>query len=159
MSRTVSTLLVLQCFLLLTTGHAGEERRISRLAWLEGRWQIERPRLVTMEEWLPAVGSTMLGIGRVVKSDSLVSYEVVIIRERGARFAYEAHPSRQEPTTFLSTVVTDSMVVFENLAHDFPQRIGYQRIGADSLYAWIEGPVRGTTKRNEFPYRRFTPTP
>ncbi len=96
----------------------------------------------------------MMGVGRVVKGDSVVDYEVVFIREHGSRFAYEAHPSGQETATFLSTVVTDTSIVFENLAHDFPQRIGYQRCGEDSVYAWVEGPSGGKTKRNEFPYRR-----
>ena len=29
--------------------------------------------------------------------------------------------------------------MFEDLLHDFPQRIGYRLIGPDSLLAWIEG--------------------
>jgi len=138
----------------LAAAASAEERPISRLAWLEGRWETARPRLVTQEQWLPPLGNTMMCIGRVVKSDCLVDYEVVIIREHGSRFAYEAHPLGQESATFLSTVVTDSTVIFENLAHDFPQRIGYQRFGADSLVAWVEGPSHGKTKRNEFAYRR-----
>lgn len=145
-------------WLCLTAGMAASfrepERPIHRLAWLAGRWENVRPMLLLEEMWLPAAGNTMMGMSRVVKGDSLVTYEVIILREHGARFAFEAHPEGQEPATFLSTVVTDSSIVFENLAHDFPRRIGYERIGADSLYAWIEGTVRGKVKRNEFPYRR-----
>jgi len=44
-------------------------------------------------------------------------------------------------------------VVFENLQHDFPQRVGYKRDG-DALLAWIEGPRNGQTRRIEFPYRK-----
>lgn len=152
---------IVLCGLLVATAAraADGDRPISRLAWLAGRWENVRPRMVMEESWLPAVGNTMLGVSRVVKSDSLIAYEVVIIREAGSRFAYEAHPSGQETTTFMSTVVNDSTVIFENPAHDFPQRIGYQRIGPDSLYAWIEGPVRGKVKRNEFPYQRFQESP
>jgi hypothetical protein len=46
------------------------------------------------------------------------------------------------------------MVVFENPKHDFPQKVGYQRDGADTLLAWIEGTDKGQTRRIEFPYRR-----
>ena len=49
---------------------------------------------------------------------------------------------------------TDSTVVFENRTHDFPQRVGYRKVGADSLLAWIEGERNGRTRRIEFPYRR-----
>jgi hypothetical protein len=41
-----------------------------------------------------------------------------------------------------------------NPAHDFPQRIGYLRRGADSLVAWIEGPGTSGVRRVEYPMRR-----
>lgn len=55
---------------------------------------------------------------------------------------------------FPASEVTDSSVVFENAEHDFPQRIGYRRVGGDSLVAWIEGTAGGKARRVEFPYRR-----
>jgi hypothetical protein len=149
-SRLVS---ILSLSLIAATASAGE-RTISRLAWLEGRWEMSKPGLVIQEQWMPALGNTMMCTGRVVKGDSLIDYEVVVLRQHGARFAYEAHPFGQETATFLSTTVTDSLVIFENLKHDFPQRVGYRRVGADSLLAWVEGPSKGKTKRNEFVYRR-----
>ena len=78
-----------------------------------------------------------------------------ILREDGARLAYEAHPADQAVTVFHSTVVTESSAVFENLEHDFPQRVGYERNG-DALTAYIEGPMNGQTRRIEFPYRRVS---
>jgi hypothetical protein len=68
--------------------------------------------------------------------------------------AYEAHPSGQPSAVFLSTTVTGSTVVFENLQHDFPQRVGYERKGSDRLLAWIEGTQNGQIRRVDFPYRR-----
>jgi hypothetical protein len=50
--------------------------------------------------------------------------------------------------------VGERSVVFENLRHDFPQRIGYERTAADRLLAWIEGPQDGQMKRIEYPYSR-----
>jgi len=131
-----------------------EVATLGRLAWLEGRWEMSRSGRIIQEEWLPALGNTMMCIGRVVNGDSLVDHEIVILRQHGSRLAYEAHPMGQQPATFLSTHISDNSVVFENLAHDFPQRIGYQRQGKDSLLAWVEGPSNGKTKRNEFAYRR-----
>ena len=97
----------------------------------------------------------MLGTSRTIRGDSLIDYEFVVLRQSGDRLAYEAHPSGQSPTTFLSASITDSAVTFENLQHDFPQRVGYNRRGADSLVAWISGPRGGTTRRMEFPYKRL----
>src|SRR5262245_7434345 len=99
-------------------------------------------------------GGIMIGMGRTVRDGRLVEYETVVIREEGNQLAYEAHPSGQSSAVFLANAVTDSMVVFENPKHDFPQKVGYQRDGADTLLAWIEGTDKGQTRRIEFPYRR-----
>ena len=50
--------------------------------------------------------------------------------------------------------VSDSAVIFENPAHDFPQRIIYRRRGADSLLARVEGMRGGRLRGLDFPYRR-----
>jgi hypothetical protein len=96
----------------------------------------------------------MLGTGRTIRRDSLIEYEFVVLREDGERLAYEAHPSGQAGATFKSISITDSSVTFENLANDFPQRVGYNRRGTDSVVAWISGPRGGATRRIDFPYKR-----
>jgi len=106
------------------------------------------------EQWMAPRGNTMLGMGRTVSGDRLIEYEVIVIRQEGDRFAYDAHPSGQAPAVFLSRNVTVTSIVFENPEHDFPQRIGYERSGDEGLLAWIEGPREGKTRRIEFPYRR-----
>lgn len=128
---------------------------IRAVAWLQGAWERVTPQQTVEEQWLAPRGNTMMGIGRTVKSDSLVEYEMIILRARGSQLVYEAHPSGQAPAEFRSKSVSDSSVVFENLEHDFPQRVGYELRGADSLIAWVEGPSKGKTKRVEFHYRRL----
>lgn len=127
---------------------------IRRLAWLKGCWEARNARRTIEEHWLAPRGHTMVNVGRTVRGDSLFEYELVVVREQGERFAYEAHPSGQPTATFLSIEASDSTVVFENREHDFPQRVGYRRVGRDSLLAWIEGTVKGNIRRVEFPYQR-----
>jgi len=124
------------------------------VAWLAGCWEMRTPSRLLEEHWTAPRGGSMLGVGRTVRGDTLVEYEFVVLREQGGVLAYEAHPSGQEAATFTQIQLTNSSVVFENRAHDFPQRVGYRRAAADSLVAWIEGTVKGTTQRIEFPYVR-----
>lgn len=93
-------------------------------------------------------------MSRTVREGSLVEYELVVLREEADRLAYHAHPSGQASAIFLSNSVSDSMAVFENSAHDFPQRVGYRCVRPDSLLAWIEGTIDGKARRVEFAYRR-----
>lgn len=99
-------------------------------------------------------GRSMVGVSRTVRDDSLIAFEVVVIREQGDSVIYEAHPSGQPTAAFHAVVVRDSAVVFENLDHDFPQRIGYHLGSPDSLLAFIEGIRNGSDRRAEFPYHR-----
>jgi hypothetical protein len=135
-------------------GAAAPAASIEQVRWLAGCWESAAPEKGVEEYWMAPRGKTMLGVGRTVRGEKLVEYELVLLREEGAKLAYEAHPSGQAPAVFLSREVGDSRVVFENLEHDFPQRVGYQLDGPDTLTAWIEGTSGGKTKRIDFPYKR-----
>ena len=137
-----------------TASAVPEPAGIQRVAWLQGCWEQASPERIVEEQWMAPRGKSMVGVGRTVRGDKLVEYELVVLREEGDRLAYEAHPSGQPSAVFLSSSVSDTSVVFENLGHDFPQRVGYQRSAPDSLLAWIEGSQKGKKRRIEFPYRR-----
>ena len=144
--------------LLIAPLEAAAAPQIQRLLWLGGCWEAVSSERAVEEHWMAPRGRSMVGVGRTVQGDTLVEFELVVIREQGDQLAYEAHPSGQPSAVFLSRTLTDSSVVFENLQHDFPQRIGYQRNGPNALLAWIEGSQQGKVRRIEFPYRRATCT-
>ena len=126
---------------------------IDDVAWLTGCWEYSSGSRTVEERWLAPRAHSMVNVGRTVQADKLVEYEMVLIREQEGRLAYEAHPSGQPSAAFMSRTVSNRELVFENLQHDFPQRVGYKRDG-DSLLAWIEGPRNGQIRRIEFPYRK-----
>jgi hypothetical protein len=138
----------------LVLGQLEPAPRIERVAWLQGCWAMDRGGRLVEEQWLAPRASSMLGVGRTTGGSTLVEYEMVLIRERGDQLSYEAHPSEQEPAVFMSTAIGDRSIVFENLKHDFPQRVGYERKAADQLIAWIEGPQNGQARRIDFKYDR-----
>lgn len=96
----------------------------------------------------------MLGTGRTVRDGKTVEHEFVLIRLQDGKLAYEAHPSGQSSNVFLASNVTGQRVVFEDPAHDYPQQVGYERKGPDALLAWVDGTIKGQSRRVEFPYRR-----
>jgi hypothetical protein len=130
------------------------DARVAQVAWLAGCWELTSGARVVEEQWTRPRGGLMLGVGRTVRGDSLVEYEQVRIFERGGRLVYGASPSGQAPAEFESTQLSDSAVTFENLGHDFPQRVMYRRPSADSLVARVEGMRRGQLRGIDFPYAR-----
>jgi hypothetical protein len=126
---------------------------IDRVSWLQGCWHTQRGEQIIDEQWMRPLGRSMLGVGRTVRGDELVEYELVVLREQADKLTYQAYPSGQPSAVFTSTVVGDGMIVFENAEHDFPQRIGYERKGTNMI-AWIAGTRDGREQRIEFPYKR-----
>ncbi len=90
----------------------------------------------------------------VLANGTVREYEHLRLALEGARLVYTARPSGQAEASFRSEVVTDSSFTVANPAHDFPRRIGYRRLGPNSLVAWIEGPGQSGTKRAEYPMKR-----
>jgi len=131
------------------------------MAWLQGCWRIDAGSRIVEEQWSAPRGGTLLGSSRTVRDGKTIEHEFVILRETAdGRLAYEVSPSGRAPTVFTSISLDDAGVVFENLQHDFPQRVAYQRKG-DDLLAWIEGPAKnapGQLRRIEYPYRKVACT-
>jgi hypothetical protein len=133
---------------------AGQEGGIAGVAWLQGCWEMSAGSRVVEEHWTAPRAGAMLGLGRTTRDGRMIEYEMVVLKEQEGQLAYEAHPSGQAATSFLSREVGERIIVFENSGHDFPQRIGYELTGADTLQAWVEGAVNGQTRRQEFAYKR-----
>ena len=133
---------------------AQEASGIGRVAWMQGCWEAATTQRTIEEHWMTPRGGSMLGVSRTVRAGRLTAHELIVLRELDGGLAYEAHPSGQATTVFLATAVSDTLALFENPEHDFPQRVGYRPIGTDSLLAWIDGTTGGETRRVEFRYRR-----
>jgi len=132
---------------------AQPQAMLDRVAWLHGCWQSTGSPAVVEEQWMAPRGGTMIGMGRTVRDERTIEYELVVLKEQDGRLAYEAHPSGQPSAVFLSSEITDASVVFENAQHDFPQRVGYRR-SESGLAAWIEGTAKGQMRHIDFVYAR-----
>lgn len=128
---------------------------VHQLAWMAGCWQSNTSGGRTIDEqWMAPHGRMMLGMARTVHGDSVTEFEHLQIFERGGHAIFHAEPSGQAPADFEARAVSDSLVTFENPAHDFPQRVIYRRKGSDSLIARIEGMRNGRVRGVDFPYAR-----
>lgn len=128
---------------------------VDSLAWLAGTWRSERNGREVTEQWMAPGGGTMLGVSRTVAKGATVDHEFIVIRaDEDGDLVYVAKPARQPEVAFKLVRVSAHEAVFENPAHDFPQRIIYVLQADGSLLAAIEGAKGGKTQRVEFPYQR-----
>jgi len=114
---------------------------VDDFAWFVGTWvTAEDP--VTEEVWMPPAAGTMMGVNRNMSDGVTLGYEYLRLRERDGGIDYVASPGGQGETAFQLVELAEQRAVFENLAHDFPQRLTYTRVG-DALTADVEGGGEG----------------
>jgi hypothetical protein len=141
--------------LFAATSAAGQQK-VSDLSWLSGCWEMSEVGrgLTVTEMWMKPSGDAMLGVGRTVKSGKVIDFEFLRIVEDANGLAYLSRPSaNKEDTTFRLVKSSPGELTFENLQHDFPQRIIY-RVDGRKLHARIEGTKDGKTRGVDFPYTR-----
>jgi hypothetical protein len=93
-------------------------------SWMAGTWQSTADGVRMEEHWTSAEGGLMLGLHRDL-TPKKTSFEFIRIEHRGDSLVYLAMPGGRPPTEFTLKSATAGRIVFENLAHDFPQRIIY----------------------------------
>ena len=119
---------------------AQESNQLAALAFMSGCWQgtAGRGRII-QELYTTPTRNLMQGMTRYLRNDSVIDYEFTLIEAtaRGPRIT--PHPKGQPAASFEPKETSSGRIIWENLAHDFPQRIIYRSQGTDSLVARIEG--------------------
>ena len=78
----------------------------------------------------------------------------LLIYKKEDNLIYSVKVNNDESTDF-TLVDMQKQAVFENINHDYPQRIIYSKNDKDSLYARIEGNVDGEAQFEEFKYSKI----
>lgn len=126
---------------------------VDGLAWMAGHWETRGEARHVEEVWLAPEGGMLLGMSRTVREGKAVAFEFLRIEERGAEVFYVASPQGAPPTDFRLVTAEGTRAVFENPAHDFPQRIEY-RLDGKELVARISALDEAAARTSEWRWTR-----
>ena len=144
-------LLLAMIFLIAPAAHA--QPRAASLDWLAGTWtQVKGEERVT-ETWIGPGNGLLVAANLTTRGTQRRTFEFLRIADTPEGFSYYASPGGRPAVEFKVKEQGDRRVVFENAAHDFPQRILYWRDG-DKLVARIEGAIGGKEKSEEWRFAR-----
>ncbi len=122
---------------------------IEDVAWISGRWRATRAEAVIEEHWTPPAGSSLLGVGRVIAGGKTAFFEYLRIESRPEGLYYVAHPKARPGVEFKLVRCQEGEALFENPAHDHPQRILYRKGTDGSLTTRVEGVQEGKALAEE----------
>jgi hypothetical protein len=137
------------------------QAKAETLGWLSGGWEAELAQpegaqpAWTDESWTTPRGGILIGIGRRGVGHRIGMWEVMrIATDAAGETALHVTSDDGSSTSFALVRSAGTEAVFENPAHDYPQRIGYRRNGAE-LEAWISR-IDGSNERR-WSFRPATP--
>ena len=140
---------------LLSAAMSLHAQEIERLSWMTGTWAQNKEGETVQESWLGPRGKMMAAVNLTSSTKRGASFEFLRIVTTPAGLSYMASPDGKSPTEFKLKELGDKRVVFENLGHDFPQRVLYWIEPDGAMKARIEGTVQGKARSKEW---RFEPT-
>ena len=132
---------------------AGSARAADFPTFMTGAWHGTFAGTTVDEQWTSAEGGLMLATSRTISAKGKTSFEFLRIEHRNGSLVFLAMPQARPETPFPLKTITASRVVFENLEHDYPQRISYWRDGA-KLCARTEGMLQGKLESEEWCWER-----
>lgn len=128
---------------------------ITQFKWLEGRWEGTEGKMKIFEEWQPLKDNKMLGVGGAFSDKDTLFAEKITIEKINSELYYIATvPGNKKPVAFKLIRSENTSATFENLEHDFPQRVIYTQNADGSLYACIEGKRSGKDSKEEFIFKK-----
>lgn len=138
--------------LLIALAAAAASASAPDLSWLSGYWiSCAGGREVT-ETWSDPRAGSMFGYSVTLKDEKIFfEYSRIAPASAGDGVSFYAMPNGGEMTEFPAKEHTDKRVVFENPAHDFPQRVIYERKG-NRLVGRVEGAANGAESSLEWKY-------
>lgn len=132
--------------------------KLQQVAWMVGSWEMRQPEGILTETWKAASDTEMIGTSVLVseKAELLFSEKMRIV-SRGNELWYitaVANQNAGNEVGFQFKTVNSGEIIFENTAHDFPQRIIYKQKTDRIMYARIEGDNEGLARQEEFEYNK-----
>lgn len=131
--------------------HKGKEiiyQKLYKANWLLGDWQKTDSIGVLTESWKTENDSTFKGNSYFIlnnKAQDTVHSETIELMEDMEHLIYSATvigQNNDEPVPFQMTEITDSLLVFTNPKHDYPQKIQYKLNKDNSILATVSGKIK-----------------
>jgi hypothetical protein len=131
--------------------------KLEKMNWLVGNWENKMPEGTLTESWKKDNDSIFSGDSYFITPKDTVHFESIELTQKGEELIYIATVIGQNndaPVDFKLMSDTENTFSFENLAHDYPQKITYKKVDGNNLVATISGKQQGKESQESYPMHR-----
>jgi Domain of unknown function (DUF6265) len=126
--------------------------------WMLGEWQ-KTDSLGTLKEiWMPLNDSTYVGQSYFINNKDTIHHEIIQLTQDSENLIYLATVKGQnndEAIPFKMTKDNDTLLIFENPKHDYPQEIEYIKKKNKLMIATVSGLVKGKMKSDSYAMKKI----
>lgn len=131
---------------------------LQKAKWLLGEWEKSDSLGILKETWISKDDSTFVGQSYYIqnKKDTLHDEQIELVQD-SEHLIYKATvkgENNDAPIPFQMTKDEDSLLVFENPKHDYPQKIQYKLLKNGSLIATVSGKQNGKNSSENYPMNK-----
>lgn len=151
--------LVLALILATLSFSCTESDKIDELNWLIGTWEgVDDNTLTFVEKWESGTGNSLNGKGATITpdGDTLFRETLKIELVEGTPYYVANVPENPGPVLFKMVEADAQHCIFENLNHDFPQRISYTLETKSTMSVKLEGMENGIPKVESLNFEKNT---
>lgn len=133
--------------------------KIKQMEWVIGKWENITGEGELYEIWAKTNDTIYSGRSFMIANNDTVFSEKISLELKNNELFYIptiGNQNNAQPITFKLVGIENNEIIFENMEHDFPQRVIYANPKPDSLYARIEGNENGKFRKEEFFMKRST---
>jgi hypothetical protein len=158
MFQKTTFILLLLAMVSCKDSDSNKNEKIKAASWLLGNWENKSAEGNLTENWEKVNDSTFQAQSYYIKEKDTLHFESITLQQKGENLTYTATVKGQnndKPVTFKLKTATDKQLAFENLKHDYPQKISYTQITPDSLVAKISGIQQGKPSSEQFSMKKI----
>jgi len=147
----VNALKIIVLLVLFETNILAQDDSIIKL--FPGKWKMDVENIEVYEEWQLVNENELVGISYSIEDGVKNINESIYLKKFADQWAYVAVPKNQNIALFALIEHSPKKLLFENMEHDFPQKISYEFHKDGRMTAAIQGDVNGEIKRKEFSFK------
>lgn len=158
MFQKTTSLLLLLALVACKNQETTEKEKIKAATWLLGNWESKSAEGSLKENWSQVNDSTFSATSYFINAKDTVHFETINLQQVGEQLTYTATIKGQhndKPVAFTLFSETEKQVIFENQKNDYPQKISYTKITADSIVAQISGKLQGKQSSEQFGLKKI----
>ncbi len=154
----ITVLLLISCKKHDINGNEIIYEEVYKAHWLPGEWQKTDSSGTLKEIWMPLNDSTYVGQSYFIKEKDTIHHELIELTQDRENLIYLAKVKGQnndESIPFKLTKDNDTLLVFENPKHDYPQEIEYIFKKNKTLLITVSGIDKGKMKSDSYALKKI----